>query len=171
MDRQRGATPDYGERLFIIYSASACWGPEYKLGMLTFTGDDVLDPAAWTKHPEPVFEKSEENGVFGPGHNSFFKSPDGTEDWILYHANDSPEGVCDNRRTTRAQPFTWNEDGTPNFGVPVSLDTELPVPSASRQRHDAAPPVSESEHPGGRGSAGRPSARPGARPGANARAV
>lgn len=121
-----------GERLFIIYSASACWGPEYKLGMLTFTGDDVLDPAAWTKHPEPVFEKSEENGVFGPGHNSFFKSPDGTEDWILYHANDSPEGVCDNRRTTRAQPFTWNEDGTPNFGVPVSLDTELPVPSGEQ---------------------------------------
>lgn len=47
----------------------------------------------------------------------------------MYHANDSPEDVCDNRRMTRAQPFTWNEDGTPKFGVPVSLDTDLPVPS------------------------------------------
>lgn len=146
-DRVRISTPDFqwerhlgtinegpvalihDDDLFIIYSASACWGPEYKLGMLIFTGADVLDPDAWTKHPEPGFTLSEENGVYGPGHNSFFKSPDGTEDWILYHANNSPSGVCDNRRTTRAQPFTWNEDGTPNFGVPVSLDTDLPVPS------------------------------------------
>jgi len=97
--------------------------------MLIFTGDDPLDPGAWTKHPEPVFKCSEENGVCGPGHNGFFKSPDGTEDWIVYHANDSPEDVCDNRRMTRAQPFTWNEDGTPNFGVPVSLETDRPVPS------------------------------------------
>lgn len=122
----------HDDRLFIIYSASACWGPEYKLGMLIFTGGDVLDPAAWVKHPEPVFEQSPENGVYGPGHNGFFKSPDGTEDWIIYHANNSPSGGCDNRRTTRAQPFTWNEDGTPNFGVPVSLDTELPVPSGEQ---------------------------------------
>lgn len=74
--------------------------------MLIFTGDDPLDPDAWTKRPEPVFKRSEENGVYGPGHNRFFKSPDGIEDWIVYHANNSPEGVCDNRRTTRAQPFT-----------------------------------------------------------------
>jgi GH43 family beta-xylosidase len=47
----------------------------------------------------------------------------------VYHANDSPEGMCDNCHATRAQSFTWNEDGTPNFGVPVSLETDLPVPS------------------------------------------
>ena len=28
------------------------------------------------------------DGVFGPGHNSFVKSPDGREDWIVYHAID-----------------------------------------------------------------------------------
>ena len=32
-------------------------------------------------------------------------------------------------RTTRAQKFTWNADGTPNFGVPVALGTQLAVPS------------------------------------------
>jgi GH43 family beta-xylosidase len=32
-------------------------------------------------------------------------------------------------RSTRAQRFTWNADGTPNFGTPVSLGTPLAVPS------------------------------------------
>lgn len=114
---------------FIVYSASFCATPEYKLGMLTYNGGDPLDASSWDKHPEPVFEQSSENGVFGPGHHGFFQSPDGTEDWIVYHANDSLSGACDGRRTTRAQPFTWNEDGTPNFGVPVSAEQAIPVPS------------------------------------------
>lgn len=114
---------------FIIYSASACSGPDYKLGMLTYNGGDPLNPDSWLKHPEPVFERSDENGVFAPGHNGFFRSPDGTEDWIVYHANDSISGGCDGRRTTRVQPFTWNEDGTPNFGEPVSTDEVIEAPS------------------------------------------
>jgi GH43 family beta-xylosidase len=67
--------------------------------------------------------------VYGPGHNGFFKSPDGTEDWIVYHANASATAGCDVNRTTRAQKFTWNSDGTPNFGVPQPLSANLPVPS------------------------------------------
>jgi len=65
----------------------------------------------------------------GPGHNGFFKSPDGTEDWIVYHANNSATGGCDMNWTTRAQKFTWNADGTPNFGTPIALGAQLPVPS------------------------------------------
>jgi GH43 family beta-xylosidase len=114
-------------RTFIIYSASACWGPHYKLGMLIYNGGDPLSPNAWSKFPEPVFQAA--NGVYGPGHNGFFKSPDGTEDWIVYHANDSRLGGCDVKRTTRIQKFTWNSDGTPNFGSPLPLDTDIPVPS------------------------------------------
>ena len=88
--------------------------------MLTYNGGDPLSADSWVKDPEPVFQRSDENGVFGPGHNGFFKSPDGTEDWIVYHANDQVSDGCDNGRTTRVQKFTWNEDGTPNFGVPVA---------------------------------------------------
>ncbi|NLX09542.1 MAG: family 43 glycosylhydrolase [Chloroflexi bacterium] len=114
---------------FIVYSASACWTPDYKLGLLTYNGGDPLQTESWVKSPEPVFQRSDENGVFAPAHNGFFKSPDGTEDWIVYHANDSTGGACDGRRTTRVQQFTWNADGTPNFGVPVSTDEVLAAPS------------------------------------------
>lgn len=116
-------------KTFIIYSASYCATPDYALGMLTYTGGDPLSADSWVKHPEPVFQRSDENGVFGPGHNGFFKSPDGTEDWIVYHANDSESGVCDDWRTTRVQKFTWNADGTPNFGIPVALGEEIAAPS------------------------------------------
>lgn len=116
-------------KTFIIYSASACWTPDYKLGMLIYTGGDPLEMDSWTKHPEPVFQRSDENQVFAPGHNGFFKSPDGTEDWIVYHANASLDGACDGRRTTRVQKFIWNEDGTPNFGVPVSTEEPIAAPS------------------------------------------
>ncbi|MFW6205898.1 MAG: family 43 glycosylhydrolase [Gemmatimonadota bacterium] len=114
---------------FIIYSASACWGPNYKLGMLTYTGGDPLDASSWDKHPQPVFQRNDAAGVFGSGHNTFFTSPDGTEDWIVYHANDLASDGCDMGRTPRIQPFTWNEDGTPSFGTPVPTGVELPVPS------------------------------------------
>lgn len=114
---------------FIIYSASFCGTPDYKLGLLTYNGGDPLNASSWDKHPEPVFQQSDENGVYGPGHNGFFTSPDGTENWIVYHANDAATDGCDNGRTTRAQRFTWNEDGTPNFGIPVSTDTEIAAPS------------------------------------------
>jgi GH43 family beta-xylosidase len=117
------------DRLFIIYSASSCNTADYKLGMLSYNGGDPLSAESWVKHPEPVFQRSDENGVFAPGHNGFFKSPDGTEDWLVYHANDSPSYGCDGRRTTRVQKITWNDDGTPNLGIPVAPGEEIAAPS------------------------------------------
>ncbi|MGJ6965888.1 RICIN domain-containing protein [Streptosporangium sp. G11] len=114
-------------RTFIVYSASSCNTPDYKLGMLTLTGSDPLSASSWTKAPNPVFQRG--NGVYGPGHNGFFTSPDGTESWIVYHGNASPGDGCGSTRSTRAQKFTWNSDGTPNFGAPASTGTDLPVPS------------------------------------------
>ncbi|MET9436675.1 family 43 glycosylhydrolase [Streptomyces sp. NPDC006551] len=116
-------------KTFVVYSASACWGPDYKLGRLELTGSNPLLASSWTKKSTPVFSRNDAAGVFGPGHNGFFTSPDGTENWIVYHANDSATDGCDNSRTTRAQKFTWNADGTPNFGAPVALGTVRPGPS------------------------------------------
>lgn len=117
-------------RLFIIFSASGCWTDFYALGMLSFSGGkNLLDSSKWKKHPEPVFRQSPENGVFAPGHNSFFTSPDGKEYWILYHANDAPGDGCGRKRSPRMQPFTWKKDGTPDFGTPVKAGEVLKVPS------------------------------------------
>lgn len=117
-------------KVFIIYSASACWSDEYALGMLTASGNaDLRDAASWEKSPVPVFSLSPANNVYAPGHNSFFKSPDGSEDWILYHANTGPGQGCDQRRSPRAQKFSWEKDGTPSFGEPVKAGEILSAPS------------------------------------------
>jgi GH43 family beta-xylosidase len=120
----------HGDKLHLIYSASGCWTDNYALGMLSASASsDLLKPGSWTKTTVPVFQQAPAAGVYAPGHNSFFKSPDGTEDWILYHANDQPGQGCGRFRTPRAQKFTWNADGTPNFGQPVPVGTPLPRPS------------------------------------------
>jgi GH43 family beta-xylosidase len=120
----------HDNKLFLIFSASGCWTDHYTLGMLTASANaDPMDQRSWKKHPRPVFSTSKENSVYAPGHNSFFKSPDGKEDWILYHANPAPGCGCGGKRSPRMQKFSWNKDGTPNFGIPVKEGTALPVPS------------------------------------------
>ena len=120
----------HDNKLFLIYSASGCWTDFYALGMLTASAaSDPMQPSSWKKSLQPVFKQSQENGVYAPGHNSFFKSPDGKEDWILYHANAAPGLGCGRFRSPRAQKFSWNKDGSPNFGVPVKEGIRLPVPA------------------------------------------
>ena len=120
----------HGDRVFVVYSASGCWTDHYVLGMLYADARaDLLDARLWTKNPKPVFEALGVKGTFGAGHNSFFKSPDGTEDWILYHANSAPGQGCGRFRSPRAQRFGWTADGMPDFGEPVAAGVELAVPS------------------------------------------
>ena len=115
-------------KIFLIYSASACWTDYYSLGMLTAdSGSNLLDAAAWKKSAQPVFQQSPQARVYAPGHNSFFKSPDG-QDWILYHANSAPGQGCGWHRAPRAQPFTWKADGSPNFGRPIAAGTPIDWP-------------------------------------------
>jgi GH43 family beta-xylosidase len=117
-------------KIFITYSANSCVSSAYSLGLLTVNeSDDLLNTATWTnaKSPTPVLTSA--NGAYGTGHNGFFKSPDGTQDWIVYHATANSGGACDESRTPRAHQITWNTDGTPNFGTPQSTSTALTVPS------------------------------------------
>jgi GH43 family beta-xylosidase len=94
------------------------------MGLLT-TSDtsDLLNPNSWMKSPEPVFASSEATNQYGPGHNSFTVAEDGKTDILVYHARNYKEimgdPLNDPNRHTRAQVFSWDEDGTPNIGVPV----------------------------------------------------
>ncbi|WP_149830755.1 family 43 glycosylhydrolase [Streptomyces tailanensis] len=114
---------------FVTFSASSCQTADYKLGMLTYTGGDPLSASSWAKAAGPIFQRNDANRVYGPGHNGFFTSPDGTENWIVYHANSASNGGCGNGRTTRAQKFTWNANGTPNLGTPVATGVTLAGPA------------------------------------------
>ncbi len=117
-------------KAFITYSASGCWTDDYALGLLTLkAGGDPLNPADWIKSATPIFTKKPENRAYGPGHNAFFKSRDGSEDWIIYHANSSSGQGCGDARNPRMQKFTWNADGSPNFGEPASVDLKIKKPS------------------------------------------
>lgn len=109
-------------RIFISYSASAT-NHHYCMGLLTASeNSDLLNPASWTKSPAPVFQSCDTAGQYGPGHNSFTVSEDGTEDIFVYHARNykdiEGEPLFDPNRHTRAQVLRWNDDGTPNFGTP-----------------------------------------------------
>ena len=127
--REGPVTIQRNGKIFLLYSACDTGKPDYKLGMLAAGDDaDLMDPTSWVQHPAPVFTRSDERGVYGPGHNNFFQSPDGTEDWIVYHAK-TDSGYAYQERSARAQRFTWGTDGMPDFGRPLSLDTDIEVPS------------------------------------------
>lgn len=123
------------DRVFVIYSASASWEVTYKLGMLELApGSDPLDPAAWRKDPKPVLQATAQ--TWGVGHNCFVKSPDGSEDWIVYHAK--LETTPNWNRAIHAQPFSWTDDDRPVFGAPIAAGWRLARPSGEVQ---AGPPL------------------------------
>ncbi len=116
--------------VFIIYSCCQSWLPTYKLASLRLTASDAdpMNPDNWIKSEQPVFQGTDD--VYGVGHASFTTSPDGTESYIVYHSK--KDTIPGWNRDVRLQKFTWDTDGTPNFGVPHSLSESQPVPSGSK---------------------------------------
>ena len=112
--------------VFVVYSCRESWLVEYRQGMLQLINPDgnLLDPANWKK-TGPVFQGNSQ--VHGVGHCSFVKSPDNTEDWIIYHSKKTTTPGWE--RDVRMQPFKWNTDGTPNFGEPIPAGQKLNLPS------------------------------------------
>lgn len=116
-------------QLFLTYSATGCWQDNYCLGLLTLKpGGDPLNPADWSKAQDPVFTTAAASSAYAPGHNGFFVSRDGKQQWLLYNANSQAGQGCGNARSPRMQPFTWNTDGSPNFGTPVATGKPIPKP-------------------------------------------
>lgn len=115
-----------GNKINLVYSANGSWTDSYSLGLITAsTSADLMNPASWTKRDQPLFSSA--NGVYGPGHHSIVTSPDGTEDWIIYHSARWPGSGW--TRNVRAQKFSWNTDNTPNLGEPVNPNNPIAIPS------------------------------------------
>jgi GH43 family beta-xylosidase len=115
----------HGRDVFIVYSTRDSWLKDYALGQLRLrdTSASPLDPRSWTKSG-PVFTGNA--GVYGVGHASFVTTPDGSEQWIVYHSKDSPTPGW--KRSVRMQPFHWSVDGAPRFGAAASDGERIPLP-------------------------------------------
>ena len=111
------------DKVFLVYAASASWTDDYGLGLISFSGDNPMNPASWQKIGQ-IFNKT--RSVFGPGHCSFTQSLDGSEDWLVYHAARFSGSGFD--RTIRIQKFDWDAEDRPVFGLPVSAGVPLAIP-------------------------------------------
>lgn len=114
------------QKVFVIYSARESWLPAYRLGQLALA-DTLLNPMLpqnWVKSG-PVFQGTDK--VYGVGHASFTTSPDSTENWIMYHSKKTTNPGWE--RDIRLQKFTWNADGSPDFGTPQPPEKSIKRPS------------------------------------------
>ena len=121
----------HGGRVFVTYSGSGCWTPDYALGLLSApAGANLMDASLWAKSASPVFASNPAAGIYGPASNGFFTSPDGRQTWMVFHAVNDPNGNCGLERDVYAQPITWSASGFPQLGgEPVPITTPLQVPS------------------------------------------
>jgi GH43 family beta-xylosidase len=110
-------------KIFLTFSSSGT-DAMYFMGLLTADEDtDLLDAGSWVKTPYPVFQSNKDANQYGPGHNSFTVSEDGSQDLIIYHArkkarylnDESYQPLYDAGRNTYVGKVYWNPDGTPNF--------------------------------------------------------
>lgn len=118
--------------VYLTYLASGT-GIEYAMGLLTAdAGGDLLDPASWTKSPDPVFTSDATVSIYGPGHNSFTQTADG-DAVLVYHGRtytdvgDDP--LNEPNRHARAQVLPFDGEGRPLWGTPVP-DTR-PTPTST----------------------------------------
>ncbi len=106
-------------RFFMLYSGNDSMH-EYCLGLLEFTGDDILSKESWTKSKVPLLAGTED--VDSPGHCSVFMSPDGTEYWVAYHFQSDGRKLC-------VKKMTFDAAGNPVLGIPAAPGTFLIPPS------------------------------------------
>ncbi len=126
--REAPSTLQRNGRVFLFYSVCDTGKPDYHLEMMTAQdSSNLVDAHSWTNNGVQ-FQRADQNGVYAPGSNGFFKSPDGTQDWIVYHAKNTAAYTYDGR-DTRAQQINWNPDGTPNLGTPIAAGATIDLPS------------------------------------------
>lgn len=123
-------------RVFVPYSSEnhvthrsngpSCWA--WCVGMFVYTSGTITSPASWSKVATPAFAGGPSSGLYRVLAATAFKSPDGTEDWLIYNANDAV-GTDFGERDAFVQKFTFDGSGMPVFGTPKPLGTAITLPS------------------------------------------
>ncbi|GAA2243598.1 family 43 glycosylhydrolase [Herbiconiux moechotypicola] len=131
-----------GTKVYNIFSAGGYEDPNYCVGMMTATlGADLTLPGSWTESPGCVISRNDAVGSYGPGSMTWFKSPDGTQDWVAYHVKTTTATTFDgNDRRLMAKQVTWSGD-TPVFGSPQAVGSTIALPSGDPGTVNAAPAV------------------------------
>jgi GH43 family beta-xylosidase len=115
--------------VYCIYAANFAFSNEYALGVLKLVSADPMAEGAWEKQEEPFMASDPENDIYSPGHGSVTKSPDGAEDWLIYHTAKAKDSRAD--RSARAQKIDWVND-RPYSGKPAPLTVLQPIPSGEK---------------------------------------
>ncbi|KAI8956830.1 glycoside hydrolase family 43 protein [Daldinia sp. FL1419] len=115
-------------KTYIVYSANYRWTPDYCLATLEWDGETDPTSASALEKPSGCVFKGGVNGYYGTGHNSFFRSPGGSQTWNAYHATSNSNKACDDSCYTMIQVLGSNSDRSPNFGTPVALNYDSAEP-------------------------------------------
>ena len=112
-------------RVFITYSASAT-DANYCMGLLSASADaelvkrKLLDEIA----AAGLRDEREEPSNTDPATTASSIARGRQDGSLVYHARNyakiTGDPLNDPNRHTRVQPFTWNPDGSPDFGEPVA---------------------------------------------------
>lgn len=132
-----GATAVYGDddEIYLAYSGSGYWTPQYSIGYMRFTGGDPFDADNWVKNPSPILSRSDT--VNGIGTGPPFTDHEGN-DWFTYQARTGTTTVSG--RFAFIEPYQASGetlaigDGS---GHPAPMETEYtmsvnPVPLADK---------------------------------------
>lgn len=110
------------DMVYITYSAGAACGYTYALGLLSIPrNSNYLDINAWNKASTPVLSYYSIEGIYGPGHNSFFTDYEGNV-MIMYHG-EVKIAAFDTRCTTMHRVH-FNKDGVPAFNLSKERDLD-----------------------------------------------
>ena len=139
-----GSAVIHGSNIYLLFSAGGYESPDYCVGMLTANmSSDLTQQANWTKSSGCVISRNNSSDVYGPGSAMWFKSPDGTQDWIIYHLKTSTaNNMNGDDRKLEAMQVTWDGSGNPVFSQPTAVDTYHTLPSGDPGNELSAPSLS-----------------------------
>ena len=107
---------------YMTYSANHYAEPFYGIGYAT--APDPLGP--WTKSPHnPLVKVDLGRGISGPGHNCVITSPDGKEQFMVYHTHADPDQPG-GRRVVNIDRLEVDEKGSLKLIGPTTTPQPLP---------------------------------------------
>lgn len=103
----------HDDDIFIVYSASGYSSGRYCMGMLTFSGGDIMKKSNWKKSAYPVSYHQPMKEIYSAGHCSFIHRDNG-DIFMVYHANKTQD-------FSQSPRLTYIKKVEFAFGKPVLL--------------------------------------------------